>query len=152
MCSISYPTHHAQGGAETPSGLRPNHESPLIAESRSAPQSTPPLLRLKASPSREALSRPYPSGLGDQQDTKSLRQHEISQKYASRHGQSHQAKSSRHTRSHRRTRQLLLRRMTRFQAMLFFRVSSCCRRPFVFDDATKPERVNTAKRQRAKRA
>ena len=35
-----------------------------LAESRSATKSAPPLLRQKASPSREALSRPYPSGLG----------------------------------------------------------------------------------------
>ena len=39
-----------------------------------------------------------------------------------------------------------------FRTILFFRVSSCRRRPFVFDDTTKPEGVNTAKRQRAKRA
>ena len=62
------------------SGASRDHESLTSGESRSATKSAPPLLRLKASPSREALPRPYPSGLGDQRDTKGLRPHEKSRK------------------------------------------------------------------------
>ena len=101
---------------------------------------------------RPPIASSRPTGIPATSDTKAPR-HEISRKHTSCHDKSHRATIQQtHMRSHRRTRQLLFRRMTRFQTMLRFRGCSCCRRPFVFDDATKPERVNTAKRQRAKRA
>ena len=65
---------------QKPTGASRDHENPPVAESRFAPKSAPPLLRLKASPPREALSRPYPSGLGARRNTKGLRQHKISRK------------------------------------------------------------------------
>ena len=48
----------------------PTHESLTDGEARSAPKSASPLLRLTASPSQEALPRPYPSGLVVRQNTK----------------------------------------------------------------------------------
>ena len=52
------------------SGASRDHESLTSGESRSATKSEPPLLRLKALPSREALSRPYPPGPAACQNTK----------------------------------------------------------------------------------
>ena len=48
----------------------PVHESLTDGKARSAPKSASPLLRLKASPSQEALPRPYPSDLAVRQNTK----------------------------------------------------------------------------------
>ena len=148
-------------------GASRDHESLTSGESRSATKSEPPLLRLKALPSREALSRPYPPGPAACQNTKTPAA------YTNRHenvgpfedATVYEERRSSFLGTHETSGRADLRggrdpsrgrqpdaaegraRPSQFSCRFVYAEGV-----FVSDDATKPERVNTTKRQRKKRA